>query len=446
MINLLQKQEEKKAKLQLKDIPKLCIKGHESEKGSPQPFASAKHFLRRFELVLSSANLPIDKHWEQWLECAIELEQLPWFQQSLAKKNLTWKEAQHRITMAYDQMEPKLFSGLGLLKLRMTQNETVQDFRLRFQKSLNDAGWTDNYQTAQVCINALPQRLKEFVVNKFFDTKNHEDENASYHKVPTKASQVLNIAMKYNGYSSNNNSNNNMAFSSHMKRPHEPTFAPTKRARQHCELHPHQSSHSTANCWSRPGNEHLRPSRWRGPKQATDTNIRVQAISRVPNDQDMEYTDLRQISEGKTKSASLRSPSNNRLLYTPITIHNKRMMGMLDTGADVSVISHRLVELNRIPFKVNKGTLLLAGANNKINRIGTTHPLLINYNYKTIYHTFEIMHLPDEIDVYLGMDLIPTSGIYIGGLAVQWSDQVTSLKDEIVNDHPPEPNDSPAGT
>ncbi|SAL96030.1 hypothetical protein, partial, partial [Absidia glauca] len=134
---------------------------HESEKGSPHPFASAKHFLRHFEMVLSSANVPVDKHWEQWLECAIELEQLPWFKQPLAKKNLTWKEAQHRITMAYDQMEPNLFTGLGLLKLRMNHNETVQDFRLRFQKSLNDAGWTDNYQTAQVCINALPQRLKE---------------------------------------------------------------------------------------------------------------------------------------------------------------------------------------------------------------------------------------------------------------------------------------------
>ncbi|SAL95968.1 hypothetical protein [Absidia glauca] len=65
MVNLLKKQEEKKAvegKLQLNDIPKLCIKGHESEKGSVEPLASAKHFLRRFELVLSSANLPVDKH------------------------------------------------------------------------------------------------------------------------------------------------------------------------------------------------------------------------------------------------------------------------------------------------------------------------------------------------------------------------------------------------
>ncbi|SAL99223.1 hypothetical protein, partial, partial [Absidia glauca] len=280
-----------------------------------------------------------------------------------------------------------------------------------------DAGWTDNYQTAQVCINALPQRLKEFVVNKFFDTKNHKDENASYHKVPTKASQVLNIAMKYNGYSNNSNNSSSMGFSNHMKRVHETTYAPSKRTKQHCEIHPHQASHSTANCWSRPENEHLTPSRWRGPKHTPDNDIRVQAISRTSPDEDMEYTDLRQISEG-----------------------------MLDTGADVSVISYRLVELYRIPFKSTKGTLLLAGANNKINRIGTTHPLLIHYNYKTIYHTFEIMQLPDQIDLYLGMNLIPTLGIYIGGLAVQWSDQVTSVKEKDVDDHPPEPNDSPAVT
>ncbi|SAM02958.1 hypothetical protein, partial, partial [Absidia glauca] len=162
---------------------------------------------------------------------------------------------------------------------------------------------------------------------------------------------------------------------------------------------------------------HLRPTRWRAPRQANNDTVRVQSIQQAVTEDDLEYTDLRHISEA-----------------------------MIDTGADVSVISQRLVETHNIPFNVTKGTLLLAGDNNKVNRIGTTHPLLIHYNYKTIYHAFEIMNLPDQIDLYLGMDLIPTLGIYIGGLAVQWSDQITSVKEKAVDDHPPEPNDSPAGT
>ncbi|SAL99063.1 hypothetical protein, partial, partial [Absidia glauca] len=176
--------------------------------------------------------------------------------------------------------------------------------------------------------------------------------------------------MKYNGYTtSSNNHSNHVAFSNHMKRSHESTSGPMKRVKQHCDLHPHQSSHSTANCWNRPGNEHLRPSRWRGPKHAPTENPHVQAITSTHTDQDMEYTDLRQISEGKAKSTLLRQAPNNHLLYTPITIHNKRMIGMIDTGADVSVISRRLVELYKIPFKINTGTLSLAGANNTIKRI-----------------------------------------------------------------------------
>jgi hypothetical protein len=131
-------------------------------------------------------------------------------------------------------MEPRLFAGMNLLKAKITHHETVQDFRIRFQKMVDDAGWKDNYQTAQVCLNALPAKMKEDVVNTFVNSDDPYCEKVNY-RVPETAAQVMNLAMKHQGLNSHKTEGPS------YKRNWEDSNPARKRPRAHkkCIHHPH---------------------------------------------------------------------------------------------------------------------------------------------------------------------------------------------------------------
>ncbi|SAL96769.1 hypothetical protein, partial, partial [Absidia glauca] len=369
--------------------PKLSIKGHASEKASDNPFSTAKHFLNQFELILNTANANVEQSWEHWLTCAIDYDQRAWFDDTIAKKGLSWKAAQQKIIKAYDNIEPRIYSGLNLLKMKMHPSETVQDFRLRFQKACTDARWTDDYKTAQVCLNVLPQRIKDAILSNFYSWNAQNKDTDIATAVPKSAEHVLNMATRVQilpHHMQQPRSDTNIGF----KRPYEDNDS-SKRYRQKpkCILHPN-AQHSTNECEAlkrAQGNSvQTRPCRYckapfiRPHTCNPKTDPVVQSIQQqVPND-DYEYQDLREISEGKTQHNTKRKISTeHNLLYVPIIIQNERTRALIDTGADTSIISLSFIHNNKIQHTPSKGILHLAGQDNTVPRIGTTTPLTIRY-------------------------------------------------------------------
>ncbi|KAF7720830.1 hypothetical protein EC973_005985 [Apophysomyces ossiformis] len=93
-----------------------------------------------------------------------------------------------------------------------------------------------------------------------------------------------------------------------------------------------------------------------------------------------------------------------------------------------------------------KGQLNFAGHGHYTDRIDITKPLQIQYNKHVVSHSFEIIDLPQGMDVLLGFDIIPKLGIALVSIATKWDDskQNSNNSDKIIDIL--EPNNSPART
>ncbi|CDH61104.1 hypothetical protein RO3G_16746 [Lichtheimia corymbifera JMRC:FSU:9682] len=137
---------------------------------------------------------------------------------------------------------------------------------------------------------------------------------------------------------------------------------------------------------------------------------------------------------------------NPYLLKTPLLIQNERLLGLVDTGAEISVINKAVCDKHKWLYTPVAGNILFAGKDSSVERIGLTAPLKLRYNQRTFTHRFEVMDL-DQHDVILGYDLLPKLGISLLGVSTQWDDQIDSqAADPSVHDAYKRltPNDSPA--
>ncbi|KAG0178029.1 hypothetical protein DFQ28_004001, partial [Apophysomyces sp. BC1034] len=80
---------------------------------------------------------------------------------------------------------------------------------------------------------------------------------------------------------------------------------------------------------------------------------------------------------------------NPFLLKSPILIQNKRYQGLIDTGAEISVINRKICLANKWHFSSVSGKIHYAGKGHSVNHIGITELLEIKYNNRTITHQFE---------------------------------------------------------
>ena len=142
--------------------------------------------------------------------------------------------------------------------------------------------------------------------------------------------------------------------------------------------------------------------------------------------------------------------TNDDSIMVPITLQNKNIMALLDTGASTSAINIDYVKANKlsvVPYTEHMGDIILAVKNMKIPRIGKVEHLKIEHNNKTVHHTFEVMPLSENTQVVIGLDLMPKVGTAISGLATSWLKLTKTQEDPVVPDHENDiPNNSPVGT
>ncbi|OBZ81189.1 Retrovirus-related Pol polyprotein from transposon opus, partial [Choanephora cucurbitarum] len=128
-----------------------------------------------------------------------------------------------------------------------------------------------------------------------------------------------------------------------------------------------------------------------------------------------------------------------------IMINNEKILAMLDTGADTSVINKnydfedRSIVENIIPAK---GTLEFIDENSSVSRIGRTQPLEIRYRGKPVFlHSFEVMAMrPTRPALLVGKDLAPKLGITVSNLAHTFDDQEDISFADTVDEDKYKPN------
>ncbi|KAG1619808.1 hypothetical protein G6F44_012941 [Rhizopus delemar] len=106
---------------------------------------------------------------------------------------------------------------------------------------------------------------------------------------------------------------------------------------------------------------------------------------------------------------------------TPITLNNNNTYGIIDTGANVSVINKNFANANNIEFNSIPGHLVLANGN-KIPRMQTTHFVNVEYDNvdSVIKHKFDVIDdtiLSYDNKILIGIDLLPKLSIHLMNVA-----------------------------
>ena len=129
-----------------------------------------------------------------------------------------------------------------------------------------------------------------------------------------------------------------------------------------------------------------------------------------------------------------------------ITVNNEKLVGTLDTGAEISLINKAYkFEDPSIFEKINptKGQLIFAVKGSTAQRIGQTKKLEISYKGKpTFDHAFEIieMHNKNKTPLLIGRDLIPKLGIQVMNLAYTFDEQEEIIYDDEIDESKYIPN------
>lgn len=132
-----------------------------------------------------------------------------------------------------------------------------------------------------------------------------------------------------------------------------------------------------------------------------------------------------------------------------ISINREKLISMLDTGAQISLINKTYdFEDKSIFDKIipEQGTLSFVDKNSFATRIGKTKPLEVKYRGKpTFEHSFEIIEMPqNKIPILIGRDLIPKLGIKIENIAHTFEEQEEIIFEDKVDTEEYMPNVSKA--
>ncbi|SAM00593.1 hypothetical protein [Absidia glauca] len=414
--------------------------------GLPRPnkdhpvYDSVSSYLRRFKKILEIHQVDPDLNWKLYLTYAMAGDDVDILMDKFSNK------------------DRRIDSTMELFCLKMdASSESFTEFGLRLQHLCHEASWKDDLTTAMLCLRALPQVIKENVLVVYHSRSNKHD-------LPQTAEEVLKIASKLSKQKRSFQRDGDDA----LVKKSRVSSRPAKNL--HCSYHGAASSHTTRDCRhlnsSNGFNSHQRGSHNQGTKAQSKLcrhckkKASVRAI-RHPADQAIEnlnqgLLDIRMQAfddPGKT-SYGLHVHNLSKDAYTnkpyafPLLLQNERAHGLLDTGAEISIVSHKFIESNKISIDPhNTRRLQLAGKDNILMGLGKTAPITVSFNNVTLKHQFEVIDLEDGIDCYIGDDLINLFNITVSNIPHQWPDQkLESAKENHNVDNPPEPNNSPAGT
>ena len=104
----------------------------------------------------------------------------------------------------------------------------------------------------------------------------------------------------------------------------------------------------------------------------------------------------------------------------PCTINGVKVVGILDTGATVSVLHKDFVQANGWTLEKRTGSVIQAFQGEKTARIGVVPQAEIKAGKHTAHIDIEVANLSNNIFFLIGMDLIGKIGIKLGNLPFVW--------------------------
>ena len=122
------------------------------------------------------------------------------------------------------------------------------------------------------------------------------------------------------------------------------------------------------------------------------------------------------------------NPTDNRIRI-PILVNRHKVLALVDTGAQRTLISQTLAAAADLPVKPSAVTITTAlkGCSGGIH--GTTQTTLLTSEHQINNVHLLVADLPPHIDMYIGMDTLPSLGIRIEGLPTEFPFQPGNPRD-----------------
>jgi len=463
----------KNTQISKSELPRLRLNAFELVNGEDNCFSTLEPFFEDFERVFRLNQVNLHKHWKDYMVVCLGSTHGNWFRHTIgSQSNISWDKGQEMIKTYFDNPTESMRMFKKLITMGQREDESVRKFTARFYQQSLQAQMADDPALARLYLSALHPSLENNAMtvlisnygNSFLSHIQsfrqveimitdlrpisssasskyayHRDEphrkrtdKRHSHKDENDRKRMRNGNDEYKKRKDTNSFSdckycNKTWFKGHrcmefLDSKNDQALRMLRRKVPRTISNDDDYEHPASSAWREYGNLSTSP-----PHNNVNTNIgKISTLSKYPDHNNL-----------LTK--------NSFSLYTPILLQKTRALGLIDTGADFSVLNKSFLINNKIRFFSKNGLLNLAGRNNHVNRIGVTESIEICYNGKTSFHSFEIMDFDssDKFDVILGNDILPQLGITLSGVAYKWDD--TKIFDDSIDDSV-KLNESPAGS
>ncbi|CDH61439.1 hypothetical protein RO3G_15169 [Lichtheimia corymbifera JMRC:FSU:9682] len=484
---------QRKSKILKHHVPRFVVKGVNETPDDKHVFPNVDAFLLDIKKLLRSQSYDLNTEWDEVLHCAFPADQEKWYNDTLEGKKLNWSEVCQRVRARFVSRDNKARKAMEVFKCAMRDGETTQRYGTRYQNLVTDAGLTNCDVLAMLFLLSLPEDIQERVLMSFYARPGNEDRLPDNLEEVIKLADSISITRKRThndaGGSSSHKKNKSskkddqgdifcihcdkMGYhvSDKCRKLDKPIVGPKCYYAHHTYTSGHGCRASREEKAKLRAEGKLPPPRRQSRRG--DNNVKVNTMLQNQNDMDISddhvhpadtaiinndsslipLNELQGVDEMLAKQSlgkllfAAQLNVNPYLMKTPILIQNKRLLGLVDTGAEISVINKTLCDANNWSYTPVDGKIIYAGKNDAVKRMGITEPLQLQYNNRRVTHRFEVMDL-EPYNLILGFDILPKLGISLHGVAVKWDDQQDDVPDPSVHDAYKKlvPNDSPYGT
>ena len=419
-----------------------------------EAYDSVYDFCTQFKVILHAHSLSTDDHWERLLPMSLNNEERSWFEENLANKMLSWKEAESILLDHCDTPYRKFLLMNKVFQLKQTGDESIRAFGSRFQRLRRQAGLKDDIMLVLAFFNGLRAEIRKIASMQISARFGNElpsslepiiqlvSSSDDDYLSPSRASSSA--ANKDSPRKRESNENDMKDGDKSYKSSTSSSKAPMDKSQNNSKNSNQKICRYCDNNWFKGHrcdefyeNKKLKVSRM--AKRSAPSDYFSDDDNDSVHSKEMSQLALHCKSSPKLVKRDFIQPITNHNIF-PLLINSRiKAFALLDTGANFSSIdksiclNHKLkieyikhINKNFVTKKnFNDYYIRLADSEKYVERIGTC-TLSITCNNKTINKTFEVMNLTtnqqEKYTISIGTDYMHLIGIGISGLPVTWDD------------------------
>ncbi|KAG1119078.1 hypothetical protein G6F42_013051 [Rhizopus arrhizus] len=438
-------------KISKRDLPKFQF---EDSKMKPFPnedaYKSVDHFLSEFEKIVHSSGQEIQDVWKKYIPLTLPFDLDDWLQ-NIVLKAATWADVKSTFHKKFGTTISKLHKRRAVMTMTIGEDETVDEYASRFFRTVGEAGYhRDDLTIGDIFLLGLPEEwqfnlstvllsrtkreawtsseildfatnlMGERTPNTYFASRKGDDVSGNRkRKVPV----TTGVAAVSNAAGLSAALENGLPKARMLGDKNQPNrAAKTAVPCRHC-----------GRAW-RHGHtcEEYRAQK----RQKNASVLSVASTSKGEENEAVEPVNYykEQYENEIYKCKSKKTTNGNMKLITPLLLNNRRIIGKVDPGSDISFINKSILNKtfsNIQTIKTNGFLNFLSvnddNKNSAVTRVGKTEPMEVTYtNNIKFTHEFEVIEfnneLSTEFDVLLGVDILPKMNIYLQGVAYKFPD------------------------